>query len=73
MDSKQHAGLFQTILKERWDVSDDDKEQWHQAATEMKEKSAEEHKDPVYRCVASRFLCHSSFNPCIATRSISLT
>ena len=73
MDSKQHAGLFQTILKERWDtLSDNDKEQWHQAAAEMKEKSAEEHKDPVYRCVASRFLCYC-FNPCIAIRSISLT
>jgi hypothetical protein len=54
MDSKQHAGLFQTILKEHWDaLSDDDKEQWHKAAMEMNEKSAGEHQDPVYRCVAS--------------------
>jgi len=73
MDSKQHAGLFQTILKEHWDaLSDDEKEQWHKAAMEMNEKSAGEHQDLVYRCVASRFLCYC-FNLCVVTRSVSLT
>ena len=59
MDSKQHASLFQMLLKERWDaLLDDDKEQWHKATMEMNEKCAGEYQDPVYRYVASQLLCY---------------
>ena len=52
LDSKQHAGLFQVVLKERWDgMSDSDKAQWHKLATETNEKDRGKGSGRVYKCV----------------------
>jgi hypothetical protein len=48
-DSKYHAGIFQTVLKERWDgLPEDERERWHDIAIKAQEKDSAAGQGQIY-------------------------
>jgi hypothetical protein len=74
LDNKQHAGLFQTVLKERWDeLSEEDKAQWNNHAALENTANETKGEEQVFRYVkltSSWDLCDHS-TTCIETRRSS--
>jgi hypothetical protein len=72
LDSKQHAGIFQIVLKEQWDgLLDSDKAWWHKITIEMnKQEGGVKSPDQVYKCTAI-LIIECVAKTCIETRSIS--
>ena len=74
LDNKQHTGLFQTVLKERWDeLSEEDKAQWNNRAALENTANETKGEEQVFRYVkltSSWDLCNHS-TTCIETRRSS--
>jgi hypothetical protein len=68
LNSKQHAGIFQIVLKEQWNgLLDSDKAWWHKITTKQEGGKS---PDQVYKC-AVILIVECVAKICAETRSIS--